>query len=141
MVSVDSKNSKTSYSETQTFIDFYFYHFSSLFTLSQFHSSFKLLYSNHFLVAIENNFHSTKNRCLTDKISLLITFKASLFKPPTFQKKQNKTKQAFGKFFPIQSFKAITSIRTGYVPLHTKYLKVQVIPMHPKLKNRSIQSF
>ena len=45
---VDSKNSKTSYSETQTFIDFYFYHFSRLFTLFQFHSSFKLLYSNLF---------------------------------------------------------------------------------------------
>ena len=45
-VYVDSKNSKTSCSETQTFIDFYFYLFSSLFTLSQFDSSFKLLYSN-----------------------------------------------------------------------------------------------
>ena len=105
---VDSKNSKTSCSETQTFIDFYFYLFSSLFTLSQFDSSFKLLYSNHFLVAIENNFHSTKNRRFTDKISLPITFRTSLFKPPNLSKNK---KTSFRKnFFPIQSFKAITSI-------------------------------
>ena len=134
---VDSKNSKTSYSETQTFIDFYFYHFSSLFTLSQFHSSFKLLYSNHFLVAIENNFHPTKNRCFTDKISLSITFKTSLFKPPNLSKKNKLSENCS----PIQSFKAITSIRRGYVPQHTEYFKVQEIPKHPKFEKSKHPKF
>ena len=74
----------------------------SLFLNSTLHSS--CFTQTIFWWPLKTTFIQQKNRCFTDKISLPITFRTSLFKPPNLSK--NKKRQVFGKFFPHSKFQS-----------------------------------